>query len=106
LDGTLHTDSNQTLLLHSHLSQMVSRLVGSRIEFGVGESMVAEYQSDGIRRSLDLSLKELMDAAMLRVISFCVVPFNQQLIRPRSINHLHYRMRWLRVVDMDSSRFS
>src|SRR5262249_15107681 len=79
--------SNQTLLLHSHLSQMVSRLVGSRIEFGVGESVVAEYQSDGIGRSLDLSLKELMDAAILGIVSLRLVPFNQQLMLLRLSQH-------------------
>ena len=53
------------------------QLIGSGIEFPIGNFFVFEDDSYSIRRLVDPRFEQFMDALVASVVSFCVVPLNQ-----------------------------
>src|SRR4051812_48233491 len=53
--------------------------VGSRVQFAVAQMVALEAQRYRLRRALDLRLKELVRAQVIRVTGAGVSPFDQDL---------------------------
>ena len=58
----------------------MSQMIGLTVEFMVADMLLLKRYGNGIRRMLDLLLKELMYTQIKRVLYLCSVPLQQQLL--------------------------
>ncbi|MFN0039132.1 MAG: hypothetical protein ACKVP2_06450 [Burkholderiales bacterium] len=56
------------------------QLIRAPIEFPISQSLLAEHQSDGVGRSLDLLLNDLMQALVYWIGLLGVVPLDEHLV--------------------------
>jgi hypothetical protein len=64
------------------------QLIGPRVEFAIGERLLLETHRYPIRNALRLRFKQLMDAAIARVVGFRPVPLHQHLL---ALDGIHQR---------------
>ena len=74
LDRPLHRDAHQHLRAYIELAQVPCKLVGPRVQFAVGQCHVPRDDGSGIRRSLDLASKHLVNGRIGDERSLCPVP--------------------------------
>ena len=60
--------------------QIMCELVGTTVQFSIGELLVFKDHGDGVRSFLNLSFEQLMGAPVLGVIGLGVVPLDQELM--------------------------
>ena len=61
-DATLHAQRDAIFRTYAQRDQMMCKLIGARIELRIGQRFIFEDERDGIGRTLNLLLEELMNA--------------------------------------------
>ena len=80
LERPLDAYGDQRVWTHAQLLQMAGQLVGALIELAIRQLPVFEHHRRGVRRPVDLLLKELMQAAVLGIGNLRPVPVHEQLL--------------------------
>ncbi|GFM80234.1 hypothetical protein PSCICN_09260 [Pseudomonas cichorii] len=79
LDTALDANSDPGIRHHTLAAQMMGQTVGTLVQFGITQTLVAKYQRNRIRRTLDLSLEQTMNGLIKRILGACSVIAIQQL---------------------------
>src|SRR5205085_10405810 len=80
LERTLDAKSDQHLWSNAQATQVMRELIGSLIQFVIRQLLFAEGDCNCVRRTLDLYLKQLMNAALARVCRAGPMPVDEQLL--------------------------
>jgi hypothetical protein len=80
LGAALQMERDDDLGTDAELYESMSELIGLSIELSIGELLLLETESESLGRALDLSLEELGEALLLRILLFRLVPGDQYLV--------------------------
>src|SRR4030095_3681612 len=79
LERTLDTQSDYDVRTHPEIAEVMTELVGPRIEFSITESLVFEHDRKGIGGAYDLLVEQLMEAVGLGVAGASIIPRDHDL---------------------------
>ncbi|KWV69814.1 hypothetical protein PFL603g_06261 [Pseudomonas fluorescens] len=99
VQATLHADRHPRLGLHTQRLQMMGQLVGTRVQFGIAQLLLARLQGNGMGRAQHLGFKHAVQGLVEVVANGGSVEIHQQLPTLARVYQRHVRQHRLIVID-------